>query len=48
MGTIKGPRKTRMGDIYHSIKATVDKMTNSYVRKREVKKKDQAARSPSR
>ena len=38
MGAINGPRKTIMGDIYHSIKATVDKMTKSYIHKKEQKK----------
>lgn len=40
MNGIKGPRKTRMGDIYHSIKATVDKMTKSYTHSRQAKLKE--------
>ena len=37
---LKGPRKTRMGDIYHSIKATVDKMAKNHQHKKEVKKRN--------
>ena len=31
---LKGPRQTRMGDIYHEIKNVVDKLSGAYKRRR--------------